>query len=265
MTKKSDIVEIEKALDQASEKVRRASINTEMLKKFALFFPLILLVATGLYLSFSPKGTSDKAERKPHEETAKEASYLSELKNVTEVKDFNWTVDRYDAIVVSDIESQSPSLKDISEKYGLADTYEESEDVSDGRSIVVATYYGEDYVQNVTFRFIYSDGIYRLYSKNFAYLPDDTYPVATDEKFKFNWNQEQVDTLALGQKPDEIVADYGLPTDASQVAFDSFRQLIFVYQEDNDPTSTVNSVQLNFTQDEFGEFVLTSKEGVFRD
>lgn len=39
MTKKSDIVEIEDALNEASGKAQRSSINTKMLKKFALFSP----------------------------------------------------------------------------------------------------------------------------------------------------------------------------------------------------------------------------------
>ncbi|CYW75687.1 TPA: hypothetical protein U1383_001331 [Streptococcus suis] len=269
MAKNTSLKKIEEELERVSKDTVDQSASNQWMRWVEFGLPLVLISAAILYLligkSTATRNQNNQVEDQVMESVSRTHTYLDEIEGAKSAKPFDWTVGKYDAVKIDAEVENSMTLAEFTQEYGLADSYEESTMNSDGSSVVTATYHSEDFGQDVTFWFNMSNGAYRIYQKSFYNLVDENYPEATDENFVFKWDQATIDALALDQSPEEIMEQYGLPTYARQNGMQDYRQLGMMYQEDNDPESTINSIHLVFMQNDQGEYRLKSKEGVFRD
>lgn len=269
MTKNTRFKKIEEELERVSKNTVDQSASNQWMRWVEIGLPIILISVAILYLLIgkltATTNQEDLVEDQIVESVSRTHSYLDEIEGVKPADTFDWTVRKYDDVKIADEKESSMTLSEFTHEYGQANSYEESTMISDGSSVVTATYHSEDFGQYVTFWFNMSNGAHRLYQKSFYSLVDENYPEATDENFVFKWDQAAIDELVLDQSPEEIIEQFGLPTYARQNGMQDYRQLGMLYQEDNDPESTINSVHLVFMQNDQGEYRLKSKEGVFRD
>ncbi|HEM5162850.1 TPA: hypothetical protein U1269_001044 [Streptococcus suis] len=269
MAKNTSLKKIEEELERVSKDTVNQSASNQWMRWVEFGLPLVLISAAILYLligkSTATRNQNNQVEDQVMESVSRTHTYLDEIEGAKSAKPFDWTVGKYDAVKIDAEVENSMTLAEFTQEYGLADSYEESTMISDGSSVVTATYHSEDFGQDVTFWFNMSNGAYQIYQKSFYNLVDENYPEATDENFVFKWDQATIDALALDQSPEEIMEQYGLPTYARQNGMQDYPQLGMMYQEDNDPESTINSIHLVFMQNDQGEYRLKSKEGVFRD
>ncbi|WP_105138022.1 hypothetical protein [Streptococcus suis] len=269
MTKNTRFKKIEEELERVSKNTVDQSASNQWMRWVEIGLPIILISVAILYLLIgkltATTNQEDLVEDQIVESVSRTQNYLDEIEGVKPADTFDWTVRKYDDVKIADEKESSMTLSEFTHEYGQANSYEESTMLSDGSSVVTATYHSEDFGQYVTFWFNMSNGAHRLYQKSFYNLVDENYPEATDENFVFKWDQATIDALALDQSPEDIIEQYGLPTFVRQNGMQSYRQLDMLYQKDNDSESTVNSIYLVFMQNEQGEYRLKSKKGVFRD
>ncbi|WP_161979112.1 hypothetical protein [Streptococcus sp. S784/96/1] len=245
-------------IDGIDEAIKDLDNPVSKIWKFVIRIVALMLFIIIGYLLGGMNQKGDKAW------SIQRADYASHIKGFKKKEVFDWTVANYRDLKVAEDYADSTSLEAVTKQHGRADNYDTSEDYQ-GRSIVVAHYsHPEDY-RKVDLYFMAIEGTYRLYQKSYTNLKDDTYPIATAENFSFKWTKEEVDNLSLSQTPKEILAQYGPVTDIFQTEFNEFHQLTLFYQEDNDPTSTINSVSLTFTNMDDKGLRLVTKDGVFRD
>lgn len=279
MTKKQD--DISKGLDQAiiRQENSRTGAWLATLKKIGIAFPILLLI---IAIVTSPVDNKDSLEDvifnlSPNTSDSYQSddqSYLSEIKGIDEEAEkfsWPWTDKNYTEFTIPKEPSKRLSLRQVTKKYGRASYYDEHTD-SNGNVYVDANYSSDDDdSRTATLSFKKYGDKFRLVTVRFDNLLNTIYPTAIRAAELYQWNQGELDKVELSQSPKEIYEKYGKPTavyaDASLYAGedDFYRTIEFYYQEDNDETSTINSVSLMFQEDDDGKLVLIQKDGVFKD
>lgn len=194
------------------------------------------------------------------------ATFVEKLPKLETDADFYWDEEVFNDLKWSYDGAQGASLEEVVKLYGAPMDAQEQNRADGARGLTLIWTDGQG---EVTLRFREFEEGFHLENKSYFLQTAFRFPVLTEGEAVHNWTQEEFISLTVGNvtdgkggaSADDIVAEYGKPSEVSSFGYDDGGTLTLTYKRLGGKLNSY--VQLNFRRQKDGKYLLYSKTSQF--